>query len=249
MPQTGGAIRRPPAPKKKPTAVRGSQLGPSNNAAVQAQASKLKAVAKKVQRETTPTTGSDIVSSKRAAVQKAGTGGITKRQEVQTSATRVSTERKKANQALSKSRQQSRNADKFGFKQPTGDRQRRKFGGTSSGGGGGSVGDGMRGGGGGNLGRPEGGGIATSGANDGGKLGGSFRDKDLVGSQNTIDDFDGSNFSGGFDDVEGGGGGSGSSLAGRESVGLIGDTKGQSLDEVVYGVKKRGKKVGRARGE
>lgn len=97
--------------------------------------------------------------------------------------------------------------------------------------------------------RLRGGDTARDGGSDGGRLGGNFRDRDLVGSRNEITDFDGSEFSGGFDDVEGGGGGSGSSLAGREAVGRVGELKGQSLEEVVYGVKKRGRKVGRARGE
>ncbi len=109
---------------------------------------------------------------------------------------------------------------------------------------GGVVGGGGRTGGGGILGKPDGGGVGDN-------LHGAFHDPNLVGSENTITDMsDGSSFSGGgFDDVSGGGGGSGSSLAGRESVGQVGQLEGQSLDEVVYGVKKKGRKVSRARGE
>ena len=91
--------------------------------------------------------------------------------------------------------------------------------------------------------------IAEGGQNDRGRLQSSFRDPDLVGSRNDIDEYGGSSFSGGDGEAAGGGGGSGSSLAGRESVGRVGDTSGRSLDEVVYGVKKRGRKVARPRGE
>lgn len=135
---------------------------------------------------------------------------------------------------------QTRNAKQFGFKDTSTPTRKKRSGGTSTqSGGGGGLRDrsGAR--------RDTG----LQGANDGGRLGGNFRDRDLVGSENTITEFDGSEFSGGFDDVEGGGGGSGSSLAGRESVGKVGDMEGKSLDEVVYGVKKRSRKVGRARGE
>lgn len=61
----------------------------------------------------------------------------------------------------------------------------------------------------------------------------SFKDPDLVGSYNQVDEYDGSSYS------SGGGGGTGSSTAGRESSAFVGDTAGRSMDEVVYGVKKR----------
>ncbi len=61
--------------------------------------------------------------------------------------------------------------------------------------------------------------------------------------------FDGSTFSGGGFDETGGGGGSGSALAGRESVGLAKVQQGESVEDVVYGVQKRSRKIRRARGE
>ena len=141
-------------------------------------------------------------------------------------------------------RERKSNTEKFGFQDTSKPSGRKKLlGGTSDGGGTtnkGHVYDRNRT----HLGIPE------LGANDDGRLGGAFRDRDLVGSQNDIEEFDGSAFSGGgFDESSGGGGGSGSSLAGRESIGRVGQIEGQSLEEVVYGVKKRGRKVGRARGE
>lgn len=85
---------------------------------------------------------------------------------------------------------------------------------------------------------------ATQGTSDGGKLSGGFADQDLVGSGNAIIDYDGTQFSGG------GGGDTGSTTAGMESAGLANVQQGQSLDDVVYGVKKRGKNQGlrKARG-
>jgi len=75
-----------------------------------------------------------------------------------------------------------------------------------------------------------------------------YNDPDLVGSEGSIDEFDGSSGSwGSSNEVAGGGGGSGDALAGRESVGRVGNIKGESLEEVVYGVQKKGRKT-RARG-
>ena len=69
-------------------------------------------------------------------------------------------------------------------------------------------------------------------------------DPDLVGSAGQIDDFDGTTTS------FGAGGGSGSSLSGREAAGLVGDTAGKSVQDVVYGVQAKRKRGGRrARGE
>ena len=82
-----------------------------------------------------------------------------------------------------------------------------------------------------------------------GPLQNAFRDRDLVGSQNDVEEFDGSTFSGGGFDETGGGGGSGSALAGRESVGLAKVEQGESVEDVVYGVQKRSRKIRRARGE
>ena len=109
-----------------------------------------------------------------------------------------------------------------------------------------------RGGGGGGIGDRFTGGqrdTGRQGPSDGGRLAGAFRDNNLVGSQNDIEEFDGSTFSGGGFDESGGGGGSGSALAGRESVGLAKVQQGESVEDVVYGVRKRGRKVSRARGE
>ena len=80
----------------------------------------------------------------------------------------------------------------------------------------------------------------------------SARDPDLVGSGGTIEDFDGSTTEfGGSQFVGGGagGGGTGSALFGRESSGQVGDTQGQSLDEVVYGAQRKSRRVRRPRGE
>lgn len=132
------------------------------------------------------------------------------------------------------------NADTFGFTQPV--MRKKRTGGTvmgDGGGGGGSRFDRFQ------RGMHDTGAI---GAQDGGKLSGSFRDSNLVGSQNTIEDFDGTEFSGGGNEGAGGGG-SGSALAGRESVGLLSLKKGQSVEEAVYGVQRRRGKVSKVRGE
>ena len=70
----------------------------------------------------------------------------------------------------------------------------------------------------------------------------SFRDGDLVGSDNEVTDFDGSVTTTGA-----AGGGTGSALFGREVVGRVGDFEGQSVEDIVYGAQKKGRKVRRAR--
>lgn len=75
-----------------------------------------------------------------------------------------------------------------------------------------------------------------------------YSDTDIVGSGNQIDDFDGTSTRiGKGNSVEsglgGGGGGTGSGLAGRESVGLVGETSGKSMEDIVYGVKRKNAKA------
>ena len=141
------------------------------------------------------------------------------------------------------------NAEQFGFNVKPVRRTGGGGGGITRGGGDGTGGGG---GGGGSIGDRFGGGrrdTGLEGASDGGRLAGAFRDRNIVGSQNDVEEFDGSSFSGGGYDEAGGGGGSGSALAGRESVGLARVRQGESVEDVVYGVKKRSRRVSRARGE
>ena len=75
--------------------------------------------------------------------------------------------------------------------------------------------------------------IGLGGASDGGRLQQGFRDRDIVGSENSIEEYDGSQFSGGgSESTGGGGGGSGSALAGREAAGLANIKEGESVEEL-----------------
>lgn len=230
MPQTGGPINRPkPVKAPKPKKDTGFQVGLTETSIAPKQQQKAgnnKTVREVAQRNNTP-------------IESAGGAGA----KYETTALKQGTATKKARQDIKGTvSNRKQNAKTFGFDTQTAPTRRKRSGGTA--GGGGSVGGAIT--------RDRTGGrrdTGLEGGNDGGRLGGAFRDRDIVGSRNDITDFDGTGFSGGGGEAGGGGGGSGSSLAGRESVGKADIRQGESVEDVVYGVKRRSRKVSRARGE
>jgi hypothetical protein len=240
MPQTGGAINRPPKPKKITPPPPAPPKPPPGRARETAQE---KVQAKGRSGSTSVTAGTSRTPRNRSVASKPG-GGISAPEASR--AEKIRAQKAKAEAKIAQNRRE--NADKFGIGTGGGDagntirprRQRPRPGGITR-----EVGDSTDGN------RTD---RFRPGAERGGPpvTGGNpivRHDPDLVGSEGSIDEFDGSygDWGSSNDVTEGGGGGTGSALAGRESVGRVGQVEGQSLEEVVYGVQKKGRKT-RARG-